>query len=102
VGVHHNDVTINVSFYHIVLFVDKNVSKFLTRHVLIFSGPNKMAAVNISHHIYPLIAENCSITNSLIMCIHFQRKDLSYFVINKYHLSIFVKKCQFLEDQNGG
>jgi hypothetical protein len=50
-----------------------------------------MVAVNISHYIHLLIPEYCSINNSL-MCIHFQRKDLSFFV-NKYCLSIFDKTC---------
>jgi hypothetical protein len=51
-----------------------------------------MAGVNISHHIYLLIPEYCSLTNLLIMCVHFQRMDLSYFV-DKHHLSIFDKTC---------
>jgi hypothetical protein len=51
-----------------------------------------MAADNISHCIYLLIPEYCSITNSLIMCIHFQRNGLSYFVDTYCH-PIFDKSC---------
>ena len=51
-----------------------------------------MVADNISHCIYLLIPEYWSITNSLIICIHFCRKDLSYFV-NKYCFPIFDKSC---------
>jgi hypothetical protein len=81
VGTFQDDVTMNVdvSFSHSVLFVDKKCFEIFDKTCINFYW-TKMVAVNISHHIYLLIPEYCSITNSLIMCIHFQRKDLSYFV----------------------
>jgi hypothetical protein len=51
-----------------------------------------MVADNISHCIYLSIPEECPITNSLITCINFWRKDSSYFV-DKQCLSIFDKTC---------
>jgi hypothetical protein len=104
-------------FYHSVLFVKKYFEIFDETCINFYW--TKMAAVNISHHTYLLIPEYCSITNSLIMCIHFCKKYLSYFVnkymcihfrkkylsyfVNKYHLSIFDKTCINLSlvDENG-
>jgi hypothetical protein len=97
-----DDVTVNidVSFFHSVLFVKKYFEIFDETCIKFFW--TKMAAVNISHHTYLLIPKYCSITNSLIMCIHFRKKYLSYFV-NKYCLSIFDKTCINLSlvDKNG-